>query len=434
VVTDAMRVRPSLRRFLLWVGPVLALIAVWQVWDAVERNRLERQLAATFPEGLVDPDRSLGGENAARYYKAAAAAVLWPTDTRVQSLPVLWATRGAIDRGEVPTVSGSDAAVKLVAENQLSLDLIERAGALPFGAFRPGTDSNYRFGDLLQLATLSAFKTLDAIRRSDVSASVASVTARIKLLRALDAEDRAIEATMAAREREGIAADTALLVSRAQLSDVQLDALSQALREIAPTDLDHVIKRDGLSRYDAFRYGSFDRGAWYQRIHVFRPIVRHHVVESMKLVAEVREAVRLPWPDRLEAMKSIPDRRSWFPEVVPFIGAWRLQSVWRDMMPRVAAGVAATRCARLAVALEQHRRSHGAYPQRLDELTQDLGSETRVDPFTEKPFVYQPSKTGYLLYSIGPDGRDDGGQVFPVPVNGRVLGTVPAPDVGVRVS
>jgi hypothetical protein len=431
-----MRVRPSLRRFLLWVGPVLALIAMWQVWDAVERRRLERQLAAAFPEGLVDPDRSRDGDkdgdNAARYYTAASAAVLW-ADRGLLMLPVLWGTRGALGQGDAQAVAGTDRADKLVAANRLSLDLVERAGALPFGAFRPGTGFSFRFQGLVEVAQLSAFTTLDAIRRSDTSAAVTSVTARIKLLRAFDAEGWYFGAAVAAGERQGIASDTALLVSRTQLSDAQLEGLSQTLREIAPTDLDHVIKRDGLSRYNSFRYGSFDRVAWYRRIFVVRPVVQHHMTESMKVVAEVREVVRLPWPDRLAAMREMPDRRSWLPEIVPFIGAWRVQSVWREMVSDVAAGVAAARCARLAVALEQHRRSHGSYPGRLDALTQDLGSDTRVDPFIGKPFVYRPSNTGYVLYSAGPDGRDDGGQVLPVPGHGRVLGTVPAPDVGIVI-
>ena len=32
-----------------------------------------------------------------------------------------------------------------------------------------------------------------------------------------------------------------------------------------------------------------------------------------------------------------------------------------------------------------------------------------IDPFSNQPLVYRRSDTGYLLYSVGPDGEDNGG-------------------------
>jgi hypothetical protein len=33
-----------------------------------------------------------------------------------------------------------------------------------------------------------------------------------------------------------------------------------------------------------------------------------------------------------------------------------------------------------------------------------------IDPFSGRPLIYRPDGEGYQLYSIGPDGKDDGGQ------------------------
>jgi hypothetical protein len=63
-------------------------------------------------------------------------------------------------------------------------------------------------------------------------------------------------------------------------------------------------------------------------------------------------------------------------------------------------------------ALRAYRLEHGVYPQKLMEL-QQAGYLQRMpdDPFgpTGK-LQYRPVGAKYVLYSVGPDGRDDGGQ------------------------
>ena len=61
--------------------------------------------------------------------------------------------------------------------------------------------------------------------------------------------------------------------------------------------------------------------------------------------------------------------------------------------------------AMLACDLEIHRLDHGRYPERL----QETGSPLITDSMTGQPFIYQIAGSGFLLYSIGSDGKDDGG-------------------------
>ncbi len=62
----------------------------------------------------------------------------------------------------------------------------------------------------------------------------------------------------------------------------------------------------------------------------------------------------------------------------------------------------------VGLALEEFRARNGAYPESLDELRLPPGATT--DPFGGKPFVYRPGKASVLLYSVGQDGADGGGQ------------------------
>lgn len=64
----------------------------------------------------------------------------------------------------------------------------------------------------------------------------------------------------------------------------------------------------------------------------------------------------------------------------------------------------------LAIALERHRKAHGRFPAKLADLQPAFLKKLPRDLYTEKPFVYKPTKTGYLLYSVGPNRKDDGGK------------------------
>jgi len=65
---------------------------------------------------------------------------------------------------------------------------------------------------------------------------------------------------------------------------------------------------------------------------------------------------------------------------------------------------------RVGLALAVYRARHGEYPQKLDALVPELLEEMPQDFFAGKPLVYRRTKKGYLLYSVGPSGKDHGGR------------------------
>ena len=64
---------------------------------------------------------------------------------------------------------------------------------------------------------------------------------------------------------------------------------------------------------------------------------------------------------------------------------------------------------RLAAALAVFRAEHGAYPEKLADLVPGVLERLPVDLYSGKPPVYKRDGEGYLLYSAGENGRDDGG-------------------------
>ncbi|MBM3500616.1 MAG: hypothetical protein FJX74_18320 [Armatimonadetes bacterium] len=91
--------------------------------------------------------------------------------------------------------------------------------------------------------------------------------------------------------------------------------------------------------------------------------------------------------------------------IVPVVGRGREKEVRH---------LAALRATVLTVALELHFARQGAYPKALAELTPDVLTELPVDPFSGEPFRYRrEGELTYTLYSVGPNGVDDGGTAGP---------------------
>jgi hypothetical protein len=64
----------------------------------------------------------------------------------------------------------------------------------------------------------------------------------------------------------------------------------------------------------------------------------------------------------------------------------------------------------LAFALAWYERDHGRYPKHLDDLAPKYLSAVPRDLFSGIALKYRPEEKGYLLYSVGPNGIDEGGR------------------------
>lgn len=74
------------------------------------------------------------------------------------------------------------------------------------------------------------------------------------------------------------------------------------------------------------------------------------------------------------------------------------------------------RTVQYVLALELYRREHGRFPESLAAVQAAYDLPDSVDPFTQFAPVYRRTETGFLLYSVGLDGKDNGGE-FPPPDN-----------------
>jgi hypothetical protein len=65
---------------------------------------------------------------------------------------------------------------------------------------------------------------------------------------------------------------------------------------------------------------------------------------------------------------------------------------------------------RVAIAMAAYRADNNRYPAQLADLAPKYLAAVPEDIFNGKPLIYKPAEKGYLFYSVGPNGKDDGGR------------------------
>jgi hypothetical protein len=70
------------------------------------------------------------------------------------------------------------------------------------------------------------------------------------------------------------------------------------------------------------------------------------------------------------------------------------------------------RCAQVMLATERYRLRHHRWPAGLDDLVAEkLLKHVPIDPYDGAPLRFLRVEDGVIVYSIGPDGKDDGGKI-----------------------
>ena len=82
-----------------------------------------------------------------------------------------------------------------------------------------------------------------------------------------------------------------------------------------------------------------------------------------------------------------------------------------DLMPRSARlPVLNRQVVQAGFALAAHKAEKGRYPERLAALVPTYLKEIPEDHYVEKPLMYRRQGQGYIVYSVGPNMKDDGGR------------------------
>jgi hypothetical protein len=148
--------------------------------------------------------------------------------------------------------------------------------------------------------------------------------------------------------------------------------------------------------------------AWFEDRNA-EALLRKSHAPHVRVMTKIVEIAKLPveeQPSKLKAYLHSIDNDSDLPIQVRLLRPSMEkfgESFWRFQ--------ALIRCAIVGIATERYRLTHKQWPDSLKSLVPDFLAKVPLDPFDAKPLRYRRLENGVLIYSIGPDEKDDGGKV-----------------------
>jgi len=424
-------VRPSIKRLARWGFPTLLLIVLWQIWDGHEARLLKAETDRV-RSGERQPDFGNYAEpSAGRYYVAAGALILSTTTYPSHPAPLpasinelLPEMRDAIATGAALSEPLRAASRAVLERNEDAFRLIDRAATI--AAFAYPSEQPISLGNVESGYSVA---TLDAIASDKLDAAADGMISRVQIVRVLDARPGSINALLRRSIFGNVVQDLGLLLGRGPVSHSRRDRIDSLLAEHdTENDLERTIRGDsvGVTRYAA-RIGNLGGDGF----SLWRPVWRHQYAAILRVAQDCFVAAAKPWPEPLSAMEQVRGEEG--SRLFRSIPTPAMMADGCRRMTRVLAQSAALiRSARVALAVDSYRTEHSRLPDALSDLPTVTGGGF-ADPFTGRPLVYRRREDGFSVYSLGENGKDDGGAVIPRPrVSGEAMR--PSADVGITVT
>lgn len=454
-----MNVRPAIRHLAIVFAVILTPVAAHQLWDYVELRRLIAEIEAIRSKGEpvtefeagLGPDPEPGEpQRAGRTYMAAALLAGNADSSVFQIVSNLheWLS-GAVP---APQTGAADRLQPFITGSGAALALADKAGTLVFQGFPPGTDYSYRTAELRTLALLISARTIGLSLQDQGDAAVESARSGLALRRAL----RSLRWPLAF----GIDPEVSAILSFSQPPTEALRRLQDSLQAEEPVPaLDALLLERARRLESTWRryYGSTPQAPDSYLLPtrsvtetVMRPWITRQTAGTLRTWAELVEAARTPWPDRVDIAAEMASKYRREPGTMASSSREPFTAIRRAAyFERLGAYETFARYTRLddlvkhrasiaAIAVERYRRDHaGALPGSLQDLAPDYMASVPLDPATGAPMLFKKDAAAHTIYSVGPDKRDDGGDLTSELLKAIKTGygrrTIRGADIGVRV-
>ncbi len=136
--------------------------------------------------------------------------------------------------------------------------------------------------------------------------------------------------------------------------------------------------------------------------------------QSRPLLAELEQVDKhaVPWNEVMQGERLFMrhELRKSFNPLRWIVGWWQIRQDIRKAEAKHNFTVARRRLLMTELAMRCYQSEHGCGPERLDQLAPKYLQHVPTDPFSEQTLIYRAQGTNWLLYSVGPDGLDEGGK------------------------
>jgi hypothetical protein len=287
--------RPLVRPHFAKASAVMFLLLVpfvaHAIWDYVEARRLRVRVEAIAARGepLTVRETEIvqltgGAADSERFYRAAAALL---SDVGEGVPSTTWYRIRTAERDKVWPPDLVAVIREVVDRNAEALALVDRAAALPFERFAPGTVHNYLMGEMSTLARLCDWRATVRAVDGDVEGAAASLYSEARLARATRWPPQFRAAPFVFERGRPSAA------ARQQLGD--------ALAALDRDDVKREFLRSRAMMIDEQQMSErrAARVAWPSPTQTWRT---HLVVQVLDDYQDALRAAVRPWPEPLQAL------------------------------------------------------------------------------------------------------------------------------------
>ncbi|MBX7256654.1 MAG: hypothetical protein K1Y02_09860 [Candidatus Hydrogenedentes bacterium] len=384
---------------------------------------------------FIDWYGRLDEPNALDTYYKAFGAITPPATAAIPILPFVGDTEYPDDFAPIP----DELLVVMkehLAKNEEAISLLHKAASIPNCTF-PVTDQSagtmlFKIDDWPHVRSGIDLLRLDAVvsaENRDAQRAIASIRAGIALARAY--MKRPTTSDFIWGDTMLNSAVTPLNRVLYQLEEVDLTPLEEPLRE---SDYDGLLERaligDLFNQVRARDYAPtlFDGRAWSledatlgERIRYNPLTARAEYVLGLSKIDQIQlldfgllltHIASLPNAERKRELETAASRTPLAPLMIQtFSTAFDIEY----------GGKARIRILNTVLAIERYARATKQLPAGLHELVPGFTNAVPLDPFDELPLKYRLTDTGYVLYSVGRDMEDDGGDGQSMLLEGDVV-------------
>jgi len=418
--------RSSKHRIRFWHIAVFilgALIVAFAVFRIVVRAKVNSRLDAVRTAGYPVTCEELDAwytipafaENAADGITAAVGHLTFPNTDDANDVP-LFSGRLLPPRQEPFDDKTKRVTASAIAENQKTLELLRQGVAIPDCRY----PVDFAQGAGTELVDFAAFRrttrllVMGAIlhaEQNDPNAAVQMLLTSYGLARTLvklpTIVSQVVTQANLALTTEGLEQ----VLNRTTPTNAHLGLIDAALYESCdPDSLVRALAAErcfGLHMADEpSNYGPGNLSVAVAGILRGLGVVDLSLIRHLDRMAEAIEvAQREPWK-RKQAIEAAEARYN--TSGISSILNWLTPPSARLIVVNMQ-GMARMQVARTAVAVERYRVATGQLPQDIADLVPTYIETAPLDPFDGRPLRYEKRDGGYVVYSIGPDGTDDGG-------------------------
>ena len=159
--------------------------------------------------------------------------------------------------------------------------------------------------------------------------------------------------------------------------------------------------------YDAKEFREIGPAVYKFLVWLFRPVVKADMMYSMNVFDDMVKTARMPYHEFFKVRESYFEKVYDIPRCYVF-SRLLIPSAEATYLKK-ASIEAKILAAKAGLACKIYKNRHGTFPEELSQLVPDILSEAPIDPFSGKPLIYRRTPSGFIVYSVGSNGKDDGG-------------------------